>query len=200
MRAFDYLLEQPRLFNLSQIPFTRQKFDRILRHSDLKNARNVLDVGCGAGSNTAHFSHTGYLGIDINEKYIRLARRRYKRKFVVADVTKSRELLQGSYDFVLINSFLHHIDDHAAIQILARARELLVNEGHVHSVEVVLPEKQGVPRALAKMDRGKFPRSLPRWRRMFESQFETVVFEPFSIRFMGMDIMDLVYFKGRPKR
>src|SRR5690348_11667743 len=126
MRAFDYLLEQPLLFNLSQIPFTRQKFDRILKHSDLGNTHKVLDIGCGAGSNAAHFAHTNYVGIDINSKYIRLARRRYKGKFLVADITKSHEILDGFYDFILINSFLHHIEEDAATQILGRASELLL--------------------------------------------------------------------------
>jgi SAM-dependent methyltransferase len=200
MRAFDYLLEQPLLFNLSQIPFTQQKFERILKHTDLKKARHILDIGCGAGSNTSHFVHADYLGIDINEKYIHTARRRYKRRFSVADVARSRELLQGSYDFVLINSFLHHIDEDAAIRILKRAAELLETDGYVHSIEVVLPEEPGIPRWLAKLDRGRFPRPLSRWRQIFESQLETVVFEPFSIRFIGINIMDMVYFKGRAKR
>lgn len=200
MRAFDYLLEQPALFNLSQIPFTRQKFARILKHNNLNNVRNVLDVGCGAGSNTANFAHSGYLGVDINERYIRAARRCYKRDFLVADITKSHDLLEGSYDFVLINSFLHHIDDDSTFRILNRVRELVLPEGYVHSIEVVLPEQKGLPLWMAHRDRGEFPRPLARWREIFESHLQTVVFEPFCIYFMGVNIMEMVYFKGRAKR
>ena len=200
MRAFDNLLEQPLLFNISQIPFKRQKFERILKHDNLMNVRNALDVGCGAGSNTSHFAHTGYLGIDINERYIRVARRRYEREFLVADVTSSRNQIPGSYDFILLNSFLHHIDTPAVLEILGRLRNLLAPGGHVHSIELVLPEKKGLPHRLALLDRGKFPRSLSCWRELFEFNLETVIFEPFGIHLMGKTIMELVYFKGRVKR
>jgi SAM-dependent methyltransferase len=199
MKIFEYLLERPLLFNLSQIPFTRQKFARVLKHNDLKNVRNVLDVGCGAGSNTRHFAHTNYLGVDVNPRYIRMAQRRYQRQFLVADVTKSQELLRGSYDFILLNSFLHHIDDASARQILEQSSQLLAIDGCAHSIELVLPEKRGLPRWLARRDRGKFPRPLSCWKDLFELHLRTIIFEPFSIYFMGTEIMELVYFKGRKK-
>jgi hypothetical protein len=46
--GFDYF---PFFFNLSQLPFSRHKFAHILGTNDLKQARAVLDVGCGPGSN-----------------------------------------------------------------------------------------------------------------------------------------------------
>ena len=200
MRLFDYLLEQPVVFNLSQLPFTTQKFSRILMHNDISEARHVLDVGCGPGSNTIHFKGSRYLGIDINERYIRMARGRYNREFMVTDVTTCQSIPQGSYDFILLNSFLHHIDTPSARRVLSRLTDFLTSDGHVHSIELVLPERSGFPRWLALCDRGKFPRDISSWRDLFESTMETVVFEPFAIRFMRADVMELVYFKGRAKR
>ena len=106
----------------------------------------------------------------------------------------------GSYDFILVNSFLHHIDTPDAQRVLSRASEFLTADGHLHSVELVLPEKTGIPRWLALHDRGKFPRSLSTWREIFTDKLETVIFEPFAIRHLGQTIMELVYFKGRVKR
>ena len=197
MRAFDYLLEQPFLFNFSQIPFTRQKFARILKHNDLETARSVLDVGCGPGTNAPRFAHAKYLGIDINERYIQLARKHFRRDFLVADVTSSDAIPSGSFDFILVNSFLHHIDDTDVRRVLSRTGELLMSDGYLHSVELVLPENMGIPRWLALRDRGKYPRSLAEWRQIFEGYFETIIFEPFSIRHFGLNIMNLLYFKGR---
>jgi hypothetical protein len=56
------------------------------------------------------------------KRYIELARNRYHRDFLVADVTTSEAIPAGSYDFILVNSFLHHIDtpDSSAF-FLARA-------------------------------------------------------------------------------
>ena len=199
MNAFHYLLEQPFLFKLSQIPFTTQKFARILQHNDLSKARSVLDVGCGPGTNAPRFAHANYLGIDINDRYIQLARNRYHRDFLVADVTTSQSIPAGSYDFILLNSFLHHIDTPSTLRILASLNHFLAPDGHVHSVELVLPETPGIPRWLATHDRGKFPRTLSTWRELFEDKLQTVIFEPFPIRHFGVTIMDLVYFKGRKK-
>jgi SAM-dependent methyltransferase len=200
MKIFDRLLEQPFIFNLSQLPFSGQKFARILMHNDLRAIRAVLDVGCGPGSNAPRFAHAQYLGIDINERYIQLARDRYHRDFLVADVTTSDAIPAGSYDFILVNSFLHHINERDTQRVLSRASELLASDGHLHSVELVLPEKAGIPRWLALHDRGKFPRSLSIWLKIFTDKLETVIFEPFAIRHLGQTIMELVYFKGRAKR
>jgi len=142
MKPFHRLLEQPFVFNLSQLLFSRQKFARILGHNDLKQVRAVLDVGCGPGTNAPRFAHAQYLGIDINESYIELARNRYHRNFLVADVTTSEAIPAGSYDFILVNSFLHHIDTRDAAFFLAR--EFLTPDGHLHSVELVLSENAGI--------------------------------------------------------
>jgi SAM-dependent methyltransferase len=200
MRIFDRLLEQPFLFNLSQLPFTRQKFARILKHNDLNAVRAVLDIGCGPGTNASRFAHTKYLGIDINDRYIQLARARHHGDFLVADVTTSEAIPTGTYDFILVNSFLHHIQAADARLVLARATSFLATDGHLHSIELVLPQKAGVSRWLALHDRGKFPRSLQSWREIFEDKLQTVIFEAFPVRHLGQTIMELVYFKGRKKQ
>jgi SAM-dependent methyltransferase len=200
MKFFYDLLEYPFVFNLSQLPFNRQKFARILEHNDLKQVRAVLDVGCGPGTNAPRFAHAKYLGIDINDRYIQLARRRYGRDFLVADVTTSEAIPAGSYDFILVNSFLHHISTPDAHRVLSRASKFLTADGHLHSIEPVLPENAGMPRWLALHDRGKFPRSLSAWREIFTDKLETVIFEPFPVRHLGHSIVELVYFKGRRKQ
>jgi SAM-dependent methyltransferase len=200
MRIFHRLLEQPFLFNLSQLPFTKQKFARILKYNDLNAVRAVLDIGCGPGTNAQRFANAKYLGIDINHRYIELARTRHHRDFLVADVTTSEAIPAGTYDFILVNSFLHHIQTDDARRVLARAAGFLAADGHLHSIELVLPQKAGVSRWLALHDRGEFPRSLQAWREIFEDKLYTVIFEPFPVRHLGQTIMELVYFKGRKKQ
>src|SRR5258708_21802163 len=199
MKMFHRVLEQPFVFNFSQLLFSGQKFARILGHNDLKQVRAVLDVGCGPGTNAPRFAHAKYLGIDINDRYIQLARNRYQRDFLVADVTTSQSIPAGSYDFILLNSFLHHIDTPSTLRILSSLNNFLTPDGHVHSIELVLPEAPGISGWFAEHDRGKFPRTLSTWRDLFEDKLQTVIFEPFPIRHFGVTIMDLVYFKGRKK-
>ena len=75
----DRLLEQSSVYRLWQMPFADQKFAPILAHNDLGRVQRVLDVGCGPGTNAKYFTHTQYLGVDINEDYVQDARRRYRR-------------------------------------------------------------------------------------------------------------------------
>jgi SAM-dependent methyltransferase len=200
MNIKNHLLEQPFIFNLWQLPFAHQKLIQLFKHANMDQARSVLDIGCGPGTNALHFARAEYLGIDINEKYIQMARKRYPREFLVADVTSSQAIPPRAYDLILVNSFLHHLDTPTALRVLSSAGELLSEDGYLHSVELVLPEKRGIARWLTVHDRGKFPRSLSSWREIFEQYLQPAVFEPFPIRYLGQTILELVYFKGRKKQ
>ena len=120
-------------------PFAEKKFAPILAHNDLRKARRVLDVGCGPGTNTSHFAHTYYLGIDHNLRYLQHARRRHGRDFLVADITRPALAPAARFDFILINSFLHHMDTPSARGLLSQLSALLTEDGHVHILDLVLP-------------------------------------------------------------
>jgi SAM-dependent methyltransferase len=192
-------LEYPLVYRLWQAPFVEQKFRPIRAHNDLRAVRRVLDVGCGPGTNTARFDKSEYLGLDLNPRYIEQARRRYHRSFLVADVTAYTAPPGERYDFILLNSMLHHIDTPAARRILSHLASLLSPGGHVHILDLVLPERPGIARRLAEHDRGKFPRPLAEWHNLFARIFNPVVFEPFSVTAFGAVLWELVYFKGRAK-
>jgi SAM-dependent methyltransferase len=178
------MLERPLSYRLWQAPFAESKFSPVLRHNDLGRVRRVLDVGCGPGTNTHHFAGVDYLGIDLNEAYVDYARRLHGRDFEVADATEFEVPAGERFDFVLINSFLHHIDD----------------DGCIHVMELVLPPELSAGRALARLDRGDFARPLEHWRSLLGESFEEVVFEPYRLgipRWRRTTLWHMVYFKGR---
>jgi SAM-dependent methyltransferase len=194
------IMENTGAYRLWQAPFADMKFAPILAHNDLRQARRVLDVGCGPGTNTPQFAHTDYLGIDHNPRYLEHARRRYGRDFLVADIAHWPLAPTARFDFVLINSFLHHVDTPSARRILAQLHALLTDDGHVHIIDLVLPERPSLARFLARQDRGGFARPLREWQGIFGEMFETVVFEPFRLTGLGATLWEQVYFKGRGKR
>jgi SAM-dependent methyltransferase len=147
-----------------------------------------------------YFEGCDYLGIDINEGYVQYARRKFARPFEVADVTQYRVNDADKFDFVLLNSLLHHLDDQAAENLLSGLSHVLSDDGHVHIIDLVLPESPGIPRFVALNDRGDYGRPLRRWRDMFSQYFETAVFTPFKVDMLGVTLWNLVYFKGRPNR
>jgi SAM-dependent methyltransferase len=200
MKSYARLMENALAYRVWQTPFAERKLAPLYLHNDLARARRVLDVGCGPGTNTAHFASADYLGIDINAAYIESARRRHGREFVVADVTKYDVVPEQRFDLILANSLFHHIDAAGTRRILAHLATLLSDDGSVHIFDLVLPARASISRFLARADRGEYPRPLDEWRDLFTSAFEPVVFEPYPLGAAGITLWNMIYFKGRARR
>jgi SAM-dependent methyltransferase len=132
MSLMNYLLEQTAVYSLWQAPFAAAKLVPLLAHNDIGSARRVLDVGCGPATNTHLFAHADYLGIDVNPGYIKLARRRHDRRFVVANAATYDDPAGTGFDFILLNSLLHHMDTPSTKKILNRLQSWLSPDGHIH--------------------------------------------------------------------
>lgn len=184
-------------YRLWQAPFAERKLEPFFRHNDLGAVRRVLDVGCGPGTNARHFGEKDYLGVDLNPDYVAWARRRYGDRFTVADVTRTEAVLGPPSDCILVNSLLHHVDDDGARNILRHLSSRLTVGGHVHILDLVLPEHASLALLLARWDRGDHPRPLEAWRSMFFEAFEPVVFEPYPLGIGALPLWQMVYFKGR---
>lgn len=194
------VMEWPPVYRLWMAPFAEQKLRPIRAHTDLTRVRRVLDVGCGPGTNTALFSGSDYLGIDINESYIESARRRHRRTFVAADVTTYRVADHERFDLILVNSLLHHLDDSSTVRLLEHLSRLLTDDGRVHVLELVLPDSPSASRFLARHDRGKFARPLDRWSALLGSALEPVLIEPYGVGVPGVTLWNMVYFMGRTRK
>jgi len=199
MKLVSSVMDNVTAYRLWQALFEEKKFAAVQKHNNLRAARRVLDVGCGPGTNTRHFAHCDYLGLDSNPSYINYARRRHKREFVLTDVCDYAPNERIRYDFVLVNSFLHHIDDENTVRILSKLESLLDRQGHIHILDLVMPESCSVARVLARWDRGQFARPLEIWRNTFSKIFTPVLFEPYPLTCFGVTLWNMVYFKGRAR-
>jgi len=199
MNFLEAVMGQPAIYRFWMAPFAEQKFAPISAHNDLKRVRRALDVGCGPGTNASHFAHTDYLGIDWNERYIRSAQQRYKGRFLVADAEKLTALPGERFDFIMANSLLHHLDEPSTKRLLAHLSGLLTEDGHVHILELAIRPRLSVSRCLALADRGEFPRPKEEWSQIFSDIFDPVVFESFSVTGGGVELWNMVYFKGKAK-
>lgn len=194
------IMEHTGAYRLWQAPFAEAKLAPIFRHSRRTSIRRVLDVGCGPGTNTSHFADSDYLGVDFNPAYINYARSRYRRDFVVADITRYTVPEGQRFDFILVNSLLHHIDTENVRRLLSHLCSLLTDDGFVHILDLVLPARRSVSRLLAHWDRGDYPRPLADWRDLFEQSFEPVVFEPYHLTGLGLTLWNMIYFKGSARK
>lgn len=198
MRTPATWLNDPRAYRLWQRPFAEAKLAPIARHNDLSAVRRVLDVGCGPGTNAPRFAGRDYLGLDISPAYIEDARRRYGNQFEIADV-RFDPIPEGPFDFILVNSLLHHITTTDVRRILAKLAERLEVGGHVHVLDLVLPDHAGPARLLARWDRGDHPRPLAEWQALLSDAFEPVLFQPYRLPGRGPTLWQMVYFKGARK-
>lgn len=196
VRALDLVMENVHVYRLWQAPFAARKFAPVARHNDLRQPRTVLDLGCGPGTNAHHFVQAEYLGIDWNPAYIDFARARYPGEFATADVCNEQVTEGRRFDFILVNSFFHHIADDDAGRLMAKLNRLLSPGGAVHILDMVVPPAAGVARYLATHDRGNHPRSRERWEAMLSEAFEPVVLEPYLLSGLGVPLWHMLYFKG----
>jgi SAM-dependent methyltransferase len=204
MSTLDLIMRQPLIYRLWMAPFAEKKFAPIAAHNDMRRVRRVLDVGCGPGTNAPHFSTADYLGIDINPQYIRDAQARYrdpgkKLRFQAQDAATFSLPPGERFDFVLVNSFLHHVDDATAKSILRNLRHLITRDGYIHIIELILPHEFSAPRILARADRGNYTRPLETWRTMFDEFYERVEFVPYDVGLGDFCLWKFVYFKGKPR-
>jgi len=199
MSVITRAMENSLAYRLWQAPFADKKIRPVLQGNDVAAARRVLDVGCGPGTSTPLFDHAFYIGTDINEAYLHDARQRYGRAYVVADAG-SQFLSGGQFDFILVNSLMHHLDTESVRATLTNLCGLLTDDGQIHILDLVLPSSPSPSRLLARLDRGDFPRPLETWRALFCEQFEPVIFDPYPLGMMGVTLWSMVYFKGRPRR
>jgi SAM-dependent methyltransferase len=202
MSALDLIMRQPLVYRLWMAPFAEKKFAPIAANNAMERVRRVLDVGCGPGTNADYFPNAEYLGIDLNAQYIRDAERRRtasngKKRFVAADAAQFSVQPGDKFDFILVNSFLHHIDDATTRGILANLSKLLMDDGYLHSLELVLPEGVSAARFLARADRGKFARPLAKWRELFCEFLQPELFKAYPLGAGGVVLWNMVYFKGK---
>lgn len=109
---------------------TREFFDAVERHRyeteshirevvgfDRWRGRDVLEVGCGLGTDGINFARAGatYTGIDLTEASIGLVRRRFEIEGLNADLrvadAENLPFADASFDLVYSHGVLHHTPD-----------------------------------------------------------------------------------------
>jgi SAM-dependent methyltransferase len=196
----DAILEHPAVYAAWQAPFVAQKFAPAERRLANARVRRILDVACGPGTNAPRFTGAEYVGLDINERYLAIARAKHRGRFIRADLSApvASALLAdlGTFDTILVNSFLHHLPDESVVRLLHQLHRLLDRDGRIHLLELVMPERRSLATLMARLDRGRYARPLGAWRALFTAQFEPVDVEPYEF---GGGLWSMVYFQGKAR-
>jgi len=120
---------------------TRDLDQKVTREA-LANLRfkSILEIGCGTGKNTAFLSQIGtkVYAIDFSQGMIEKAREKVRAenvRFSIADITKKWPSEDGSYDLIICNLVLEHIEGlpfifSEAFRVLEEKGRFLINELH----------------------------------------------------------------------
>lgn len=191
-----HLLDRPRFYRWWQGPFARQKLVPLRARLGPGPYGRVLDVACGPGTSTPLLLGGSYRGIDLNPAYVEDGTRRFGPWFEVADAVHYRGRPGDAFDLILVNSFLHHLNDQEVLTVLGNLAPLLAPGGTFQILELVRPSTMGIPRALAALDRGKYARPLERWRALIGERLRVTHAAPYALHLGPLDLWAMVHLEA----
>lgn len=154
----------------------KRRSDILHKWECMQRNPSVLDIGCGIGQ-YADISEGKYLGVDLNERYIKYARKRHHKSnqsFICTDVVTGLHE-NSKFDLVLMVDFLHHISDENVSSILTAATHL--TNGHMAIFEPCPNQIHPIGRWLISHDRGGYMRKPAMLRELIEGVTGNTIIE-----------------------
>lgn len=157
------LLDRPILYQTVQKLFGAERARRrfLEQYVEPEPGMRVLDLGCGPADLLRHLGDVRYVGIDLNEAYIRQAQADFgsRAEFYCRRLGDSEPLPGGPYDRVLAVGLLHHLDDECADRLLQQAAAVLAPGGALVTLDCCYaPNQSGLSRWMVSQDRGEHVR------------------------------------------
>lgn len=142
--------------------------NEFLDYLNIKNNK-ILEIGCSTGNASKEiidFKNNDYIGIDIDEGYINIA----KKNCILGSYKKMDarylDFKNNSFDLILIISMIHHCSDKEAKLIFNEAERVLKKDGKILFVEPTFSKNDKLSTILLKLDRGKFIRSVNEYKKL----------------------------------
>ncbi len=138
----------PRLWLLFQYVLGGTFDKRKIASKYFSKHQKILEIGCSSGNVSAvfkNFENIKFLGIDIDEKAITFAKKRFVKndnfKFRCCDL---EDLISENkkFDYILFAGILHHISDTETEEMLQSASDLLSENGIIVISEPLPAEKK----------------------------------------------------------
>ena len=99
------------------------------------NPGSLLDLPCGTGLFSPLFPDSDYTGVDLGEKYVQRAQKKFlSKKFLVGDAL-NLAFPDAHFDAVLTIGFLHHLDEADIVRSLSEIHRVLKPGGKFLLIE-----------------------------------------------------------------
>lgn len=168
----EKLAQYPILWTVFEKIFGADKQKEIIYRSAVPTNKSLLDFGCSSGNTTGAFLDFDYTGVDIDEKAIKYAKKRWSEykniKFICSDIL-SRRFDNQKFDFILFAGTGHHISPGLFEKITNRLVSLLKTNGQIWFFDILKPDENShfLTHVLAGIDRGKYIRTFSQYQWIF---------------------------------
>lgn len=148
------------IFELFQrLTGTRRCKNRYVSMIRPERGMKILDIGCGSADILEHLPpDIEYHGYDLQPEYIEYASKKFKGrgKFYCQDVASLDVRGGGSFDVVMVNDTIHHLNNAEAKKVFKTAHSLLKDDGFLSTIDIIKTANQSwLTKTLMSLDRGK---------------------------------------------
>ena len=117
----------------------------------IKKGDKILDLGCGNGRLFEIVNGAEYIGVDISEKMIQVAKKRYPQAQFLVTSPLSLPFSENTFDKVFCLSVLHHIpSSQLRVQFLREIKRVLKPQGPLFITVWNLWHKPSIKKLLLK--------------------------------------------------
>ena len=147
--------------------------------------QNIIDIGCGESDVHNYFKldkTKKYFGYELNNYFIKKLRKKYNKKNFFFAKKKIDQINFKKFDpkktIILLIGIFHHIDDRTIKLFLTKTKKFKI----ISIDAVILPRQNFITRLLFFLDKGKFIRRLPDYKKIITG-FEYKVLRNRYLRF-----------------
>lgn len=154
--------------------FVKEYNNRILKsfldHIDFHN-KDVLDYGCGIGSNCYLFEPDYYIGVDIDARRIDYAKKLYKDYRFYTIENNSFIFQEKQFDFIFLMAVLHHIPPQDTSRYLQKFHRVLKPNGKLIIIEPCKSKNSSLQNwFMCFFDKGKYILTEQEYIGLFQQQ------------------------------
>ena len=178
------VLDNPLAFEMQQRVSNNYGAVRVEFAEFLEDGQEILDVGCSTGACSraiVDMSKNLYIGIDIDPEYVdRAARSAPEGRFLTMDATAT-DFPSDSFDVVMYNGVLHHLDDETVKQCIAESLRVVRSTGAVLVSEPIFVRSNPLSTWFLDRDRGLHIRSVEGYQSLLGDHVVRTRFFRFSL-------------------
>jgi cyclopropane fatty-acyl-phospholipid synthase-like methyltransferase len=175
--GFHAIFSSPAIYDLAQAAVGAERCRaRLVRdYLGLREGMRMLDIGCGTAAILGHIpAGVAYVGVDLSERYIAAARRKFgaRGSFHCVDIARADPGSFDGFDVVHADGLLHHLDDEHVTTMLRVARSALKTDGRLVTIDPCFDDRQSpLARFTIRHDRGQNVRTAEGYSRLAKEVF-----------------------------